>query len=60
LGCRLEVLATVELNGKATLGAIEVQDVGTYRVLTAKLEAFKLASTKALPDEDFGVSRFET
>ena len=43
----------VQLNGQESLGAIEVEDVGPYRVLAAKMIAAQLSTLQPHPQANF-------
>lgn len=51
-----EMLSAIHFHNQARLVTIEVQDVGTELVLTAKLGSGNLAVSEQLPEQGFSVS----
>jgi len=54
--CSLIVLPAVQLDAEFVLVAIKVEDIGSYRILTTKLQTTELTATQTVPQEFFCVS----
>jgi hypothetical protein len=52
----LIVLSTIQLDAEAVLVAIKIEDIGSNRVLTSKLQAAKPAVPHTVPEEFFWIS----
>jgi hypothetical protein len=52
----LRVLSTIKLDHQATLHAAEIDNVRSYRMLTAKFSAAQLPISKAHPEFGFNIS----
>jgi hypothetical protein len=54
------VLPAVELKGEMKRGTIEVEDVGTNRMLSAKIQSLKLITSQGVPKLPFGLRQVLT
>ncbi len=49
------MLSTIEFNAKLAVMAVEIEDVGTYRLLTPEFQSKQLAIAPNLPQELFRI-----
>ena len=57
---RMVVMRTVDLDGEAGLGAVEIEDVAPDRMLTPEPQAFNAPRPQAVPQQRFGQAEVTT
>ena len=53
----LRMLSTVDFDNELDLGAKEIDDVGSQRMLASEAETFELSSAQVRPKSDLGIGR---